>query len=264
LSKRKLLKLANNPSANYLDRFCGRSDFYSRYRPRYPVSIITALKREIAFDSSKIVADIGSGTGLLAEVFLQNGNKVVGVEPNPEMRSAGEDYLSSYSNFVSVAGSAENTGLEYRTFDLITAGQALHWFDMQQAVKEFVRILKPSGHVAIVYNERRKDTGLMSDYQRLINKYERNRAKVPEIDDSYLSRFFGKNKFRSLRLANSQILDLEGLEGRASSSSYLPKPNDPTYIEMQKDLSELFQKYQEGGRVKLAYDTSLIIGTLRI
>jgi ubiquinone/menaquinone biosynthesis C-methylase UbiE len=246
----------------YAKRFCGRADVYSKYRPRYPRAIISILENEISFDDEKVVADIGSGTGLLAEVFLQNGNEVWCVEPNAEMRSAAEQNLDTYKNFHSVSATAENTTLESSSVDLVTVGQALHWFDPEKSKKEFSRILKLGGRVAIVYNERKEQGGLMNEYESLVKSYAKDGAKVPEIDDAYLEHFFGLGKFKKFIVPNSQQLDLEGLFGRASSASYFPRQEEAEFEILRNSLTQLFQKYQVGERVEFLYNTLLIVGSL--
>src|SRR3954466_12475154 len=83
-------------------RFTTRVDNYVKYRPSYPAAIITLLQTECGLSLEKIVADIGSGTGFLTELFLKNGNEVFGVEPNTEMRLAGERLLSRYPGLHSI------------------------------------------------------------------------------------------------------------------------------------------------------------------
>jgi ubiquinone/menaquinone biosynthesis C-methylase UbiE len=97
-----------------------------KYRPRYPDGLISYLKSELGFSEKSIVADIVSGTGILSEMFLRNGNIVLGVEPNEDMRKIAEANLGSYSNFRSVNGSAESTKLSEGSIDFITAGQSFH------------------------------------------------------------------------------------------------------------------------------------------
>ncbi len=87
--------------------FGTRAGNYIRYRPGYPVSVVDTLRAECGLSSSWRVADIGSGTGLLARLFLDLGCAVYGVEPNEEMRMAGEKILAGSSRFTSVPGSAE-------------------------------------------------------------------------------------------------------------------------------------------------------------
>ena len=115
---------------NPKDRFSDRAENYLRYRPHYPHEIIPYLKAEAHLSRSDTIADIGSGTGFLAELFLENGNLVFGVEPNAEMRTAGDRYLEKAQNFITVKGSAEHTNLPDQCIEAITVGQAFHWFDV--------------------------------------------------------------------------------------------------------------------------------------
>ena len=153
------------------ERFSDRVDAYVKYRPDYPRAVLELLQTECGLTPRSAVADIGSGTGKLSELFLRNGNSVYGVEPNPEMRLAGENLLSSYPGFVSVAGSAEATTLPDQSADFITAGQAFHWFDQKLARQGFERILKPDGLVVLVWNERLTDTSFLEAYEMLTQTY---------------------------------------------------------------------------------------------
>src|SRR6202790_1963979 len=133
------------PASNATSRFSDRVENYVRYRPGYPPEVVRALRAECGLAPSHMVADIASGTGIWTRMLLENGNPVFGVEPNVEMREAGERLLAGFLNFASVAGTAEATRLADRSVDLVTAAQAAHWFDRQRATREFVRILKPGG-----------------------------------------------------------------------------------------------------------------------
>ena len=153
-------------------RFTGRVENYVKYRPGYPAGIIETFVKECGLTAGSVVADIGSGTGILSEVFLKNGNRVFGVEPNHEMREAGSRLLGKYAGFMSVDGAAEATTLEDCSVDFVTAGQAFHWFDRQRARKEFVRILKPNGWVTLIWNERLTDTSpFLRAYEDLLRRY---------------------------------------------------------------------------------------------
>lgn len=218
------------------------------------------LRDEIAFDASKIVADIGSGTGLLAKVFVDNGNKVYGVEPNDEMRSYGEIFLSGSENFTSVKGTAEKTGLGDRSVDLVTAGQALHWFDREACRREFARILT-GGDVLIVYNERDSHKkGAMEAYEKITGKHS-TRSEVPDIDDDFLSQFF-KTRYKKFTVPNEQSLDFEGLIGRAESASYLPSQGQKGFGAMKRDLETLFHTHEKNGRITLEYSTIMFLGQI--
>src|SRR3954447_4559397 len=122
-------------------RFSNRVEDYIKYRPNYPRALVRLLEAECGMTGASVIADVGSGTGILSELFLKNGNRVYGVEPNREMREAGERLLASYTNFVSVDGRAEATTLDDASVDFVTAGQAFHWFDPPRTRREFVRVL---------------------------------------------------------------------------------------------------------------------------
>ena len=139
------------------ERFSSRVADYVRYRPGYPSALLELLRTECGLRPGHVIADIGSGTGFLSELFLKNGNRVYGVEPNKDMRQAGEEYLASYDGFSSIEGSAEATTLDDASVDFITAGQSFHWFAPDAARREFVRILKPGGWMVIAWNDRRMD-----------------------------------------------------------------------------------------------------------
>ena len=155
---------------DFTKRFTGRASFYSTSRPNYPRRILNILRSEIDFDETYTVADIGSGTGLLSQLFLEKGNRVLAVEPNDEMRTMAEKNLGKFRRFLSRRGTAEHTGLESGSVDLVIVGQALHWFDREASSREFARILKTNGHVCIVYNDRNNKDSFMKDYDQIVKK----------------------------------------------------------------------------------------------
>src|SRR5687768_16300575 len=141
-----------------LTRFSSRAEAYAKYRPCYPAGVVETLKSECGLTTDSVVADVGSGTGILTELLLKNGNRVFGIEPNEAMRVFAEEALKDYPQFESVDGSAEATALPDDTMDIVVAAQAFHWFDREKTKREFTRILKPNGWVALIWNERRLDT----------------------------------------------------------------------------------------------------------
>jgi SAM-dependent methyltransferase len=246
-------------------RFSNRVADYVRYRPSYPAEILPLLKTWTNFRAEHVVADVGSGTGLLSKLFLDFGNRVLGIEPNAEMRAAGEELLSSYPNFKSVAGSAEATTLPCDSVDFVAAGQAFHWFQMPAARDEFRRILKSGGRVLVIWNERLLDeTAFLREYEALLNRFGTDYAKVSE---SYpraeqMLEFFGANEFTSHSLPNFQEFDLDGLSGRLRSSSYAPPPGHPQFEPMMKELRKLFDTHHQRGVVRMEYRTRVYTGKL--
>lgn len=225
--------------------------------------MLGVLREQCGLDGASVVADIGSGTGLLAEMFLDNGNPVFGVEPNPEMREAGERLLDGYAGFTSVPGAAEATRLPDESVDLVTAGQAFHWFHVGEARREFARILRPGGWVALIWNERRtSSTPFLAEYERLLGTYGTDYEAVARkhADEDSLERFFSPRGFGLRTLENAQVFDLEGLRGRLLSSSYVPERGHPDHEPMLEELGELFRVHQAGGAVTVEYDTRVYYG----
>ena len=245
-------------------RFSNRVENYLKYRPSYPGEIIPLLKTECALTSDSLVADIGSGTGFMAELFLKNGNTVYGIEPNAEMRSAGERLLAKYPKFLSVNATAEATTLSNHSIDLIVAGQAFHWFDDAQAKLEFKRVVKPKGWVVLVWNGFLVETSaLVRGYQELLMEYGTDYKEVNrEIEDCDIAAFFSPNECGQARFPFKQVFDFEGLKGRLLSASYAPEPNDARFDQMINDLREVFLANEENGRVDFDYETVVYYGQL--
>jgi ubiquinone/menaquinone biosynthesis C-methylase UbiE len=246
-------------------RFSNRVADYVRYRPGYPSGVRDLLRAECGLRSGHVVADIGSGTGFLSELFLKNGNRVFGVEPNQAMREAGDEYLASYDGFTSVDGSAEATTLEAASVDFATAGQAFHWFDHDAARREFQRILKPAGWLVVVWNERLVEASpFVREYENLLRKfgtdYERVKENYPT--EEHMREFFGPNQYRAYQLPNFQEFDFDSLAGRLRSSSFIPAPDAPNFALMMAELRRIFDANNKDGRVRLVYATNIYFGRM--
>jgi len=245
-------------------RFSSRVDDYIRYRPSYPREVVETLARQCGLSAESVVADIGSGTGFLAKLFLDAGCSVIGVEPNKEMREAGERVLEGHRKFVSREGRAEETGLGSASVDLVAAGQAFHWFDAVRARVEFRRILRKPSWVALIWNERLEIGEFLVGYERLLHRYSGEYARVDHrrIDAQRITDFFEHRDWKLDTFPNVQRFDWTGLRGRLESSSYAPCAGDANYETLMRGLRELFDAHQLCGTVDFAYDTNLYYGTL--
>src|ERR1051325_4245153 len=246
-------------------RFTNRVENYLKYRPRYPPQIVPLVEKECGLTRNARIADIGSGTGFLTELFLQNGNRVLGVEPNAEMRAAGERLLIQYPNFTSIQATAENTTLAPDAVDFVTAGQSFHWFDREKAQPEFARILKPGGWVVIVWNGYNPErTPLLKGYHEALLRYGTDYRDVHrEIEDMQIDKFFGAGEHETAHFVFQQSFDFKGFKGRTLSASYAPQPGEPNYEPMLKELREVFEANQTDGRVAFDYDTEVYYGRLQ-
>lgn len=251
---------------NPTGRFSSRVENYIKYRPDYPQSIINLLKDECGLKASSVIADIGSGTGILSELFLKNGNPVYGIEPNRKMREAAERLLRTYEKFESIEAKAEATTLAGKSIDFVTAGQSFHWFDHQKTRREFLRILKPDGWTALVWNERRTDTTpFLVAYEKMLNEYGTDYETVnhTKIGDGVIAAFFAPGDFRLKIFETRQVFDFESLKGRLLSSSYTPEEGHPKYHPMLNELERIFRAHEGTGGVAFEYDTKIYYGQLQ-
>jgi SAM-dependent methyltransferase len=238
-------------------RFTARVADYVAYRPKYPAAVVEFMREELELSPSSIIADVGSGPGILTEMFLRNGNTVFAVEPNDAMRAAAENLLGAFPNFKSINGTAEATTLADSSVDFVTAAQAFHWFEAERALAEFARILKDGGWVALLWNMRRTDsTPFLRELERILRAYgtdyERVAADNPgeELMGRIFPRGFGTKMFR-----HEQIFDYAGLRGRWLSASYVPLAGHPNHEPMFAALRRAFDEYNTNGTVAIEYDT---------
>lgn len=234
------------------ERFTGRVADYERYRSRYPAAVIDLLIERCGLSREAQVADIGAGTGMLSELFLENGNAVIAIEPNDDMRDACERLTQTWPGAIVRKGTAEATGLDDASVDFITAGRAFHWFDPEPTKREFQRILRPGGWVVLVSNSRVRDespqsVALESLLQEYGTDYAENRKRY-EIGPSIDAFFNGGELFRE-QIPGEQRVTLDGLIGLTQSLSVSPMPDDPRYQPMLEALGEFFAKWQHGGEL---------------
>lgn len=246
------------------ERFTQTVSAYEKYRPNYPPQVLVTLIQECNLTDKNIIADIGSGTGLLTKLLLDNGNTVYGVEPNHAMRKAAERYLESYQRFISIDGTAENTTLSSQSIDLITVGTAFHWFNAEKTKKEFQRILQPNGWVLLVWNVRDEKSELIKQYDKLITVYgtDYSQTAASTFDKTATEEFFAPNSMHVKSFNHSQRFDWEGFQGRLFSASYCPTPDNPNFSPMMEQLKNIFDQYQTAGYVDFRYVTKLYYGHL--
>jgi SAM-dependent methyltransferase len=242
-----------------VERFSNRVANYVKYRPGYPAEMLGLFRDEMRLTPESVIADLGSGTGLSARLFLENGNKVYGVEPNAAMRAAAEEFLKDFPTFESVDGMSTATTLPDASIDIVIAAQAFHWFDPEPTRDEIRRVTKPGGHVALIWNERQLDTTpFLREYESLLQRFANDYAAVrhDNVSEETLARFFGRG-FERRTFENRQVFDFEGLRGRLLSSSYMPAEDDPQFAAMNGELHAVFAKHAEGGKITVFYDTNV-------
>lgn len=242
------------------DRFLGRVETYAKFRPSYPAAAIDLLEARCGLRPGADAVDLGSGTGILSALLLKRGARVFGIEPNKEMRYYSDLALSG--EFYSESGTAENTHMPDRFFDLLVAGQAFHWFDPQKTRMEALRILKPGAWAALLWNERPKGlVPFLEDYEALLRRYAPEYDAVARLraQEDGIRQFFGHAPERAT-FCNQQLLDFEGLAGRVASSSYAPMPDRPEHEPLMAGLREVFDLHQRDGKVVFPYQTLVYFG----
>lgn len=248
---------------NNTERFSNRVDDYVKYRPSYTEETMRFIQHEASLATDSLVADIGAGTGIFSRLLVDRGVQVVAVEPNAAMREAAERELGSSPNYRSVAGTAEETGLDDHAVHAVTCAQAFHWFDQPRAQLEFRRILKPGARAFLVWNAR-KTTGtpFLEQYEQLLRRYGTDYEQVrhTNIPHEALEAFFREGTMKVARFANDQPCGFEGLSGRLRSSSYSPPQGHPDYEPMMAELRRIFDRNARDGQVVIAYETEIYCG----
>ena len=242
-----------------ISRFSNRVENYVKYRPSYPPEVLQLCKDEMGLTGESTVADVGSGPGILARHFLENGNIVYCVEPNDGMRAAAEDILKGFAGFRSVKGDSENTTLPDASIDLVTAAQAFHWFRPEPTKREFQRIIKPGGYAALIWNVRQLDsTPFLREYEQFIkdNANDYGAVRHENITEAEIGAFFDSG-YKKASFDNVQIFDFDGLCGRLFSSSYMPAEDSEKGRAVASGLRKLFERYAREGKIEILYDTDI-------
>ena len=251
---------------NNLNKFADKAENYDKYRLNYSIEILDCFN-DYDFSKKSIIADVGSGTGKLAKIFLENGNIVYAVEPNDNMRNMAISSLNKYKNFISINGSAEKTTLHDKSIDFVVVGQAFHWFDAHKALAEFKRILKNNGVLALIWYNRKTNSNFMQEYEEFLiknfpNYNERNRRDISEnISYEKIMKYYSKDN-KKVTIENNRELNFTELLGGFLSASYSPKEDTKEYFESKKILELMFSKYNVNNKVIFEYETIIYMGRI--
>lgn len=247
-----------------VERFSDRADDYARFRPGYPDGVVRALESAGGLRAPSTIADVGFGTGKLAEVFLKAGYVVIGVEPNEAMRGVARQALAGFPALRLVGGTAEQLPLGTGSINAIVVGQAFHWFNPERTRTEFQRVLRSGGWVALLWNDRRYDrSAFLREYEALLRRYCATYTEChhQDHDAAGLQPFFGREPLRTAEFPNHQELSFPELRGRLLSASYVPT-SGPDHEALMQHMRELFDRFQVAGRVEMACTTRMYYGRL--
>lgn len=240
--------------------FSSKADDYANYRPQYSAKAIEFIRTKMELKPGSVVADIGSGTGIFSRQLLDNEFAVYSVEPNEEMRKQAESTLDSYEGFQSISGDATNTSLPDQFVELITAAQALHWFDLERGKREFLRILKPCRWLAVLYNMDPKDVpeSAIADLRTEQYGWAKVKGKRPDVNYWYGS----TDGFFSEEFSNPHQVDFEILLGRELSRSNAPSRDHPAFSSYESELRKVFESLENHGKATINYITTLQLGQM--
>ena len=241
-------------------RFTDRVADYVKHRPSYPPEAFDAMLRGLGEPSSVRAADVGAGTGIASRLLAERGARVIAVEPNAAMREA----AAPHPRVTWRAGEAERTGLEAGSADLVLAAQAFHWFRQEEAVAEFHRVLRPGGRLALLWNARDRRDPLTAGFIEAIHAVNgEHPAERRDLDPNVID---GRGLFTAPALETfpfEQALDRQGLIGRATSASYVPREG-PAFTELRRLLVALYERHRdEWGFVRMRYVTRLYLADRR-
>lgn len=247
-------------------RFSKRAATYAKHRPSYPKELIPLLVKETGLAPNWRIADVGSGTGILTQLLLQNGNAVYGIEPNEAMRKVAEATIGPNRFFKSVAGTAEKTTLEPGSVEMITCAQAYHWFEPFPTKQEFKRILKASGWCVLVWNTRNKDASpFMEGYEGVLTsvlpEYRASKASQ-RVNLASIESLFAPGQMKKINLKQTTAHNWNSLKGLLESASYVPLATEPGHNAVMEAMKMLFDRTNRGGKVDMVYTTEVYLGKL--
>ena len=235
---------------------------YVASRPDYAPALLTTLRERCGLAAGAGIADVGAGTGILSRSLLDSGYQVIAVEPNAAMRAAADAALAGRTGYRSVAGSAETMPLAAGSVDLITAAQAFHWFDPEPARRECLRVLKPHGQVALIWNDRTADDPLQTVLDDLAARFggAKRSAMAAQGERANLDVFFSGARWEEFAWPHEQHLTGAGMQSLVFSRSYIPARDSAEGRTIADEVSRVFHQFATDNRISIRYKTVLVLG----
>jgi ubiquinone/menaquinone biosynthesis C-methylase UbiE len=253
----------SDSNQNVLSRFDGLAAGYDRHRPSYPAAAIDYLIRVCALVPGSRVVDVGCGTGISTRLLAARGLEVIGIEPNADMRRQAELIGCPAGPAASFReGRAEATGLPDACASLVIAAQAFHWFANESSLREFHRLLRPGGWVALIWNEQDRNDPFTAAYFDALVRHSPEPHLATRAHAGSGEKLLNYTLFEQrqrIEFPHDQKLDHEQLIGRAFSASYAPREGDAKQ-KLVSELDEAFAKYQCDGQVSMRYQTVVYLG----
>jgi SAM-dependent methyltransferase len=241
-----------------IGRFSELANLYDNHRPDYPPAAVDSVMNFANLQPGMRLVDVGCGTGISSRQFAQRALEVIGIEPNIQMRQFAEALGGPVTYR---EGRADATGLPNSFVDAVLAAQSFHWFPNEPALREFSRILKPGGCVALLWNDRDDADQFTAGYSALMRIHSPDR-ELSELRQSET----GEELLRSAHFEQAarfefphhQFLTIEQFVGRAYSVSFAPR-EEHAKRQFESDLHFLHGRFADDGTVAMRYRTVLYV-----
>jgi SAM-dependent methyltransferase len=224
---------------------------YDRFRPGYPDELFDEIARRLELPERPQVVDLGAGTGRAALAMAERGWRVTAVEPGRAMLDVLRARASDAGLLVATRqASAEATGLDPGSVDLVTAAQSFHWFDKERTVAEMARVVRPGGGVALFWNVRDEKASLfVAAYHALLEERFGGadtgrylQAGRPSGQDATRAAFEGLTSFAPLEkveLRHEVKMSAEEFLGMAFTASYVRALPGEEQVRFRADVASL-------------------------
>lgn len=250
---------------NYHGKFSPKAEIYAHYRWHYHPQAITKIVEIAGINRDSVVADIGSGTGMLTAHLVSQVKQIYAIEPNLEMMAIAIKNLAQYPAFTSVNAFADSTTLPNHCLDLIVVGRAIHWFNLETTKAEFQRILKPNGWLAICQVPY-EDLDLLEAIKHL--KKEEYGWNVTQDQfrlsqkSNLITHYFPQNNYQTLKYFS--VIKENWLEFLGRVCSFSPAPNRDHYLfdKFELEAKKIFDKYSDEGILTIKNSTEIKLGQL--
>jgi ubiquinone/menaquinone biosynthesis C-methylase UbiE len=237
---------------------------YTRFRPDFNPEAIASFVEISGLRKDSVVADVGSGTGILTRHLLDHFDTVYAVEPNDAMRQVAEANLGENPGFSSLAAPAEKIPLPDDSIELITVGQAIHWFQPEPALAEFQRIAKPGAWLLLAtittLDEKLKDAvrGIFTEENGIPPKTQQTPSR-----DVPIRYFFANGEYKTRLFPHLHPETWESFLGGIGTASFAPDEGHPRYKNFKTAARQVFDRFSQNGILNWQIATEISCGFLK-